>query len=321
MKVLVYCFVNKGNAGDQFFVEAFEYLFPTVEFTFTDHITARHLIDVDAVFIGGGSFLFAAPDITPDALALMAQKRLFYIGIGGETEIHPIHQELLSKAKYVACRTPNIDKLKAINPETYFLPDLVYALRPFASIFNPKKKVKSVLILPNISAVPNYTCSYWEHAAWNYFKSEFAQFLDWLVDAGYSIKFLPMCQSDDTNDTLAISEIIAHMKNRSQSYTLISETPDFTTTACLFSEFETVITQRFHGIVLAEITKTPYLSIYHHDKLKYTSPNNGAFLSYYNINKQVLIDNFLQINREYTPNLAMDPNIYVEFAKKIISLL
>jgi polysaccharide pyruvyl transferase WcaK-like protein len=322
MKILVWGFFFKKNFGDQFFIEAYQHLFPDFTFTFTDCITKDNIAHVDAVFFGGGSFLFAEPKIDADALSILQQKKIFYMGVGGETDIGATHQLLISKAQYIACRSPGaIDKLKAINPNTEFVPDLVYALQSQVKP-NPNKYKNSVLILPNVSVVPRYSDPHWQHAAWAYFKSEFSQFLDWLVsDQKCDIKFMSMCQSNDTHDDLATAELIAHMDHRNHKRSVTPNTLTFKDTASYLGKFDAIITQRFHGIVLAEMTGNPYIAIHHHDKLIDTSPKNGAFLSYYNVNKKMLRENFQTLNMQHTSKLPIDPNVYRDFVKKINSLL
>src|SRR5579885_2555646 len=129
-KVLVYGWYHKGNIGDDLFVEAFQHIFPEFDFTFTDVLTSHQVKDADAIFFGGGSFLHDAPISTDFALKLAKQKPIFYIGVGVEAEIHPTHQELMRLARLIATRSKNqIDRLKVLNKNSLYVPDLVFALR------------------------------------------------------------------------------------------------------------------------------------------------------------------------------------------------
>jgi hypothetical protein len=90
----------------------------------------------------------------------------------------------------------------------------------------------------------------------------------------------------------------------------------------LISKYDLIITQRFHGIVLAEMTKTPYIAIHHHDKLKNSQPNHGTFVSYYGINKQTLFDNFNStIKMNFDQSLPIETNIFETFSQKITKLV
>src|SRR5579885_2609789 len=100
--ILVYGWYNQGNVGDELFKEAFKHLFPEYQFIFIDKITKNSLKDVAAVFIGGGSFLYAPLNMEDGAFELLKQQKLFYIGMGPETAIHNEHVELMKGAKLIA---------------------------------------------------------------------------------------------------------------------------------------------------------------------------------------------------------------------------
>ena len=131
MKVLVYGWYNQGNVGDDLFMEAFRHLFPDFQFIFSEIITSDLLVDVSVVFFGGGSFLIDSPRVTEDALLLLKEKKIFYIGVGTETNIHPVHIDLIKRSCLVATRSMDqIHHLSSLNDKVIFVPDLVYALQP-----------------------------------------------------------------------------------------------------------------------------------------------------------------------------------------------
>ena len=307
---LIYGWYNKGNIGDQLFIESFRQLFPDFIFTFTDLITVELLKANSTVIFGGGAFLLQAPQIEDAAQALLEQKSIFYIGVGAETVIHPTHEKLIKLAKLVAIRTPQtLDQVKALNNNTMVIPDIVYSLQE--KISKSIAKNKSVLILPNITVVPKYNDPQWKHAAWGYFKSEFCQFLDHLVDEGFNLHFLSMCSNKVMDDRWAASEIVSHMEHRDSDY-FINELPtDLSSLSEEFSKHEIVITQRFHGIVLSEMSRVPYIALYHHDKLNNCFPNEGNYLSYYGLTKQNLIEQFNITKRmNYSTLLPIETNIF-----------
>jgi polysaccharide pyruvyl transferase WcaK-like protein len=320
MKVLVYGWYNQLNIGDDLFVSAFKKLFPTYEFRFKDNIRVADLQDIDAVFFGGGSFLLELPNIDPGALEKLKKLPLFYLGVGVEADIHPVHMDLISLAKIVATRSADqLDRLKVLNPNTIWVPDLVYCLQE--DVEKAEKLPRSILVMPNINVVPNHLDPYWRHASWAHFKSEFSQFLDVLREDNYKIDFLSMCRGKRDNDDWAAGEIISHMVHRNKF--LLDEQPmGIQPVSRLISRYNLIITQRFHGIVLAEMTKTPYIAIHHHDKLKNSKPNHGSFVSYYGINKQALFDSFNHtIKMNFDQTLPIEPNIFEAFSQKITELV
>lgn len=321
-KILVYGWYHQGNIGDDLFMEAYRHLFPHIEFCFSEIITLNQLQDVDAVFFGGGSFLLDRPNIAKDALEVLKSKKIFYLGVGIESTIHPLHTELMSRALLIATRSPDrVEKLQSINSNVRFVPDLVYSLQSQISSI-PIRNDRSVLILSNISVVPHRSDPHWKHAAWSYFKSEFSQFLDWLVDNEYQPSLFSMCYASELYDDWASAEIVSHMDKRNKDYFLDDKPTSFQEVTNLFNKYSMVITQRFHGIVLSEMTRTPYVAIHHHDKLKFSQPGEGKFLSYYNSSKHSFISAFNQARMmNYQNILPIETNIFEVLVRDIIHLL
>lgn len=321
MRVLVYGWYRQGNIGDDLFIEAFQHLFPDIDFSFTETIGLEQLQNVDAVFFGGGSFLLDRPQISDEALKELKNKKVFYLGIGVESEIHSTHIELMRGARMIATRSPTqIDKLKLFNKNVSHIPDLVYSLQ--SKVLLSKKKTQSVLIMPNISVVPKRSDPHWRHAAWAYFKSEFTQFMDWLVDNGYHPTLLSMCRGVEVDDDWAAQELIGHMEKRNHSYLFQPNIAGIGAVTSIVSKYNILITQRFHGIVLAEMTRTPYVAIHHHDKLKFSVPNDGTFLSYYNSSKQSFITAFEQTLRlNFASTLPIESTIFETFSKEVTNLI
>lgn len=318
--VLVYGWYNHNNIGDDLFCEAFKTIFPNINFSFSDNLNINNIKDASAIFIGGGSFLGNSINISNECLNIIKTKKIFYVGVGAETDIHPTHQNLIRLAKLIALRSPvGIEKIQELNEHVIVIPDIVYSLKP-GKLNN--RKNKSVLVLPNIHAIPQNIDAHWKHISWEHFKFEFSQFLDYLIDDGYMVNFFSMCTHKLHNDDWAAHEIISNMKNRDGNNLIKSNSSDIKDVCKLFSKYETIITQRFHGIILSEITRTPYLSIFHHDKLKTSSLNEGIFTSMYAISKRVLIDQFYLTNQiKLSPTMAIESDMFKNLEVKIISTL
>jgi polysaccharide pyruvyl transferase WcaK-like protein len=283
-------------------------MFPEYSFIFTDKITNELLKETSAVFFGGGSFLFSAPDI--EDLELLKTKSIFYIGVGAETDIHPIHKELIKISKLIALRSNSkLDYIKSLHKNVIVIPDIVMSLQDKVKI--SKRIDKSVLILPNISVVPTYDEPYWRHTSWNYFKVEFSQFLDYLIDNNYKVNFLAFCQGTKANDSFAAIEIINLMKNKINI--LNNKIDNISDITSIISRYSLVISQRFHGAILSDMTQTSNIIISHHDKLK----NYGNHLSYYGISKQLLINN---LNAD-KPSLPIYTDIFAELKLKVNDLI
>jgi polysaccharide pyruvyl transferase WcaK-like protein len=320
-RVLVQGFYYHSNIGDQLFIDAFYHLFPDLHLTFVDHIEAKDLINQDAVFIGGGSFLQNIPEIDQDILEQVNEMKHFYLGVGVEKEIHPIHQQLMQSAQLVAIRSPNqIERVKLINPNSILIPDLVYSLQDQVEDYSEKQK--AVLIIPNSNVLPQNKDPHWKHISWQNFKSEFSQFLDWLIENGYRIDFMPFDSSNKTNDVWAATELISQMNHRDNKYVLKNNEGLIYHHTSRISRYQVVITQRFHGIVLAEMSGVPCIALHHHDKLQDTYSRQATFLSYYGCYKQKLIDNFtFALETNVSPNLSLFSNVFETMKKEVIALI
>lgn len=309
-KILVYGYYDKSNLGDDLFADAFQSLFPDYQFTFTDHIKP-HQLDVDAVFFGGGSFLTESLKASSEVFEQLKKMPLFYIGVGSETALDKRHQELISLARLVAVRTQqNFSNIQELNANSMVIPDLVYALEAKTSV---NKIPKSILIIPNVLVVPKWNDPHWKHVAWDYFKSEFIQAIDALVEDQYQIAFLPFCQNAYLNDSYAAAELLSR-SNTISPKTLHEKPKDFQSAIDVISKYKMVVTQRFHGNILSEIAGVPTLTIYHHDKLKGVQ---GITLPYYGLTKNSLLDNIKGAMSDSTPVLPIDRNIYIELKQRV----
>jgi polysaccharide pyruvyl transferase WcaK-like protein len=297
--ILVYGWYNHDNIGDELFKQAFQTLFPKYRFIFTDFIDRQLLDQVSVVFIGGGSFLNECPSIQPECFDLLLSKKILYIGVGAETHIHEMHVRLMNSAKLIAFRTiDDFAKIQNVNSNVLYIPDLVFSLPPE----NNQKTDNSILIIPNASVIPMWFEDHWKHAAWNYFKMEFAQFLDYLIESGYYIDMLAMSHDRKNSDVNAGMEIINSMKHRSNY--LLPKITSYKQLTNIISTHKMVISQRYHGNILSEICDTPYISIYHHDKLKTNYYNRGIFIPYYGIFKTELTNKFHDVR---SSSLAQRP--------------
>jgi polysaccharide pyruvyl transferase WcaK-like protein len=284
--ILVFGYYHKSNLGDQLFIQAFRKLFPEINLTFVNKLHASTLKNVDGVFIGGGSLLNDPMDADWEAYELLKDMPVFYIGVGVEN-IHPTHSELMHKAKLIAIRSEkDLGKVQELNSNVIVIPDLVYVLSP--DKMSAPKRPRSILVLANVETIGSNQDSQWKHSAWNYFKSEFSQFLDHLrKDLGYTVEYATMCENYRQSDRAAMSEIINQMKYRNYQQLLPALPEDFSQLSNILSSYELIFTQRFHGAVLADICDVPFVSIAHHDKLKDV---NGFVVPYYECSKSRLID-------------------------------
>lgn len=328
------------NVGDTLFQHAFRQMLDGYgNLVFSEHIPTR-TSPIDLLIFGGGSFLDApiiAEHHSDGARAPTFSEPLFgsglgspdctaicYVGVGAEG-ISQDHEILLRHAKFVALRsTDNIDAVRALNSNVSLIPDLVYSLAsPTRTVARTPAQMKSILVLPNISCVPKYSDPSWKTLSWQHFKFEYAQMLDALIADGYSIDYLAMCQNPEQNDHYAMAEIrnLMHKGHliRNVDYSCLDS---FYSLTSLFARYGVVLTQRYHGCIIAECAGTKYCSIAHHDKLRSTTLNEGIFTDYYACSRATLLSAFEQATAlQLTPELGINSHLFEELKGSITELL
>lgn len=322
MRALVYGWYGRGakNIGDLLFCKAFKSFFSKIEFTFTDNFKLEEIEAADIIIFGGGSFLYA-PINGKEHLDKIVKKKIFYMGVGIETNIHPIHQQLMKLALIIAHRNiGESSKLIGVtNAEIIEIPDLVYCLSSNIKLAESTDKIaNSILILPNAELLPKWNDINWKHTSWNYFKSEFSQFLDELKDRKNIINFAPFCSIPSKHDLGAAVEIINQMHNRDFRDQLYDLPSNFEELTYILSKYELIITQRYHGAILAHMCQRPCISIAHHDKLKNIN-DSCISSSYYELSKQKLHD--MVLISKNTPILPIKLNKFEALRERIYTLI
>lgn len=315
MKVLVVCFYQKGNLGDNFFVEAYRQLFPEYDLTFTDRITSDMVSEYEVFFFGGGSFLDGQPPIDRDLLEKLGNKKLFYLGVGAETQFHTWHKFLLQKARLIAVRNQkSVDRVSVLNSRVILVPDLVYSLVDEVRL--EERKEKSILFIPNAHTVSKWDSATWKHSAWEFFKSEMAQALDGLVEAGWGIDILPMCGNNYHQDSFAGGEIIGKMHS-SVVRVFPFEDSYFQQFAAFVSRYSIVISQRYHGLVVADMTGTPSVNIHHHDKLRHFLSKKNIPIDFYGCSKGSITDAIHSAEKLSNSERAINTNAFIELRSTV----
>ncbi len=321
LQVLIYGWYGKGNVGDELMAAAFRHLLEPrdCKVKFVGTITAAELRTSDAVIFGGGSILYGKPSLDPEAerMLLAGERPIFYAGIGMETEIHSVHKALLAKANIVATRSPKYDP--SLSTNVRIIPDLVYSLPSPTSNAPPGE---GILVLPNIEVLPIHSDPHWKHIGWERFKDEFAQFLDVAVeDMKLRPSFMLMCKNRTMDDRWPAHELIGRMKRRSPEYEIIQPSSDITELLFEIRRFKVVVTQRFHGIILAQMAGVPHVSIDHHDKLKNAWPRAGVSVSYPGFAKYLAVEGCKQALTAPRTPFPVSQAQYCALADDIVSII
>lgn len=321
MLLLVYGWYGRHNLGDQLMSRALRALFEPrgCELRFVDRLRGRDVSDCDGVVFGGGSILFDAPDVDPVALsALLARARpVFYLGIGAETGVHPTHRALLSVSKAVVVRSP--ESLEVL-PSAQLATDLVYSLPVTEAL---PEAGSGLLVVPNVEVVPMHSSPHWAHVGWERFKDELAQALDVLIEEhGIRPSFLLMCRNDRMDDAWPAAEVVARMANRRTDFETIRVADDDLDGALkAIGRHACVVTQRYHGIVLAQLAGVPHVSVAHHDKLKQAWPELGTQVTYHGVTKKQLVQSVSCAASLPRVRPNVDAKVYDQVADAVVTTL
>ena len=282
-KVLVYGWYGHANVGDELMADGLRAILPGHALRFVSRLTKDELGKADLLIVGGGSFLYAPLNMEPGVSEVLRYVRVVYAGVGIEGDVHPDHLALMARSPVFARSNG------AGVPNVKLIPDLVYALgrgRP-AGFSQPK----TLLVLPNSETLPSRSSPAYVRPAWEYFKSEFCQFVDEVVSDGWSVTFAPFCDDARRRDSWAASELVGHCDKR---HALKQLSPDwvkdgsFATIAMEYGRHSVVLTQRFHGAVIARATSTPCVVVHHHDKLAKLDPRSFSLVPFYGVRKDLL---------------------------------
>ena len=272
------------------------------ELIFVDTIRLKDLDAADLVLIGGGSFLYAPIRYESKAAwgTLHDWKPVIYVGVGSETDIHSEHEKLLKKASAAFTRTQNSHPkwVAAAPTNTAILPDLTMCLKATP---NALTNAKRLLYIPNAELVPARSAPAWKKPAWEYFKSEISQAFDELIADGWTITTAPFSAASGMRDQWAAFEVTAMCDKRWKVKSLDESwlTRTFEQITWEYNKHSVVLTQRFHGAVIAQVTQTPCVVVHHVDKLE--QMYGCQKVSYYGVRKDLMLDAIKNAYRPVNP--------------------
>lgn len=297
--------IGRGNAGDQLLMTGISLALHRCgakPIVISGRLTKSIANDLHGLIIGGGSLLDGPLDVDPDVD--LNSMPIAYISVGLETSIHPDHKKFLTQAYLVIHRTFSKSRELVVQAEVgkdgrsietfrwHALPDIVYTL-PAGERQQSNPTWPSILIFPNMELIPSWNDPHWKHVAWDRFKDEFAQALDILVSKGWQITFMSSCHNPKQDDMWASVEILTRMtKRKSEMISTQYLSHDSMEATSQISNFRVVISQRFHGAILARMANVPCMSIWHHNKLRDHWPAPVASLPYHGFTKDQMLVEF-----------------------------
>jgi len=308
-RILVHGWYGHANVGDELMAAALRHILAGHVIKFVDKLKLVDVQTAQVVLIGGGSFLYAPLHGDEATKVALASKPVIYVGVGSETDIHDEHVKLLkrSTAAFTRSKTPSAAFLAAA-PHAVTLPDLSLCLNSVTN--QTPMSAKKLLVVPNSEVLPHRSAPSYKRPAWEYFKSEACQAIDALVSDGWSVSMAPFCDDAAVRDVWACAEITANCERRAKIRCLTPEwigDGSFDSISKVFADVSVVLTQRFHGAIIAQLTGTPCVIIHHHDKLKQLGSEVATKVPYYGVQKDMLLDS---IKNAQVPVNSTDPGLF-----------
>ena len=284
----MYGWYGHSNVGDELMAEALRRILVGHELKFVSYIKNSDLADVDLVIVGGGSFLSFPLKMDGAAFASIGKKPIVYVGVGAETEVHSEQTWHIQRASAVFVRSTPSESFTSVRIDAILMPDLSLALQTTSFVKRPNRQI---LFIPNAQVLPTRTSPNWERASWDYFKSEAAQALDELIVAGWKVTMAPFCDDANRRDSWACAELIAHCSERHKIHCLDASwygDAAFEKVRPAFDAASVIVTQRYHGAVIAQSTGAPCVVVHHHDKLARIDSTVAKLVPYYGVQKNAL---------------------------------
>lgn len=295
-KLLVYGWYGHENLGDELMAEALRQILPDDDLRFVDTLDFNVVQGADAILVGGGSFLYAPMRMKGEGvLGAIASKPIVYVGVGSETDVHEHHAKWLSKsvAAFTRSKKPSEAWRKAA-PHYQTLPDLTMCLD--AKRNATPMSAKRLLYVPNAELVPTRSAPAYKKPAWEYFKSEISQAFDALIEDGWTITTAPFSDASGMRDQWAAFEVTAMCDKRWKVQSLEPSWMkggykrkefSFESVVNEYCRHSVVLTQRFHGAVIAQATQTPCVVVHHVDKLE--QAQDAGKVPYYGFRKDLIL--------------------------------
>lgn len=319
--ILVYGWYGHRNLGDELMRHALQSILGSEhQLIFVDVLREDQITKSDLLIIGGGSFLNLPLNVNTSRTKELLhhhEQRIVYVGVGAETDVHPDHIPLLARASYVNVRSEPSRNFSYVRGEFYRSGDLTDTL---PNVQTPQSKQKKTLLyVPNSELLPDVDSKNWVRASWDYYRSEITQALDELVALGWHVTFVPICDDPRRRDEWAASEIQSFCRRRSDMESIRAEkilTMEYARLLDFFGEHELIVSQRYHGVLLANKSGCTSISIHHHDKLK-NATGASSYLNYYGFNKHVLLNAVENAKQETERTNYVDVSLISSIKKAI----
>ncbi len=246
----------------------------------------RRVRSLDLLIISGGGQLgelWYGPWSHPytiftfSLIAKLARKKLYFLDVGAGPLEHPLSRFFvrwaLRFADYRSFRDDDSQELVrslGVKAKTHVYPDPAYALE----VGDLMKSASRGTSMPIVGLNPIGFCDprIWprkDDAVYQEYLEKIVQFSVWLLEQGYTLRMFSTEVSVDMN---AIEDLKARLHSRLSSPELVCQifrSPSDSVKDVLreMSEFDYIVTSKFHGIIFSHLLRKPVISLSYHKKM------------------------------------------------------
>jgi polysaccharide pyruvyl transferase WcaK-like protein len=212
-------------------------------------------------------------------LTKLARKKLYFLNVGAGPLEHPLSRFFarwaVRFADYRSFRDRDSQERMrnlGVKAKTHVYPDPVYALE----VEHHLKCASHKTSMPIVGINPMGFCDprVWprkDDAVYQEYLEKIAQFSVWLLEQGYNLRIYT---TDVVTDRHAIEDLKARLRSRLSSPELlcqIFQSPSDSVKDVLreMSEFDFIVTSKYHGIVFSHVLGKPVISLSYHRKMDF----------------------------------------------------
>lgn len=246
----------------------------------------RVLKSLDLLIISGGGQLgelWRGPWAHPytifkfSLITKLAGKKLYFLNVGAGPLEHPLSQFFVRWAvrfaDYRSFRDDDSQELVrslGVKEETHVYPDSVYALE----VADYLKTVPRGTSMPIVGLNPIGFCDprIWprkDDLVYQEYLEKIVRFSEWVLEQGYTLRVFT---TEISVDRLVIEDLEARLRSRLLSPELLCKvfrpaSEGVKDVLREMSEFDFVVTSKYHGIIFSHVLRKPVISLSYHKKM------------------------------------------------------
>jgi polysaccharide pyruvyl transferase WcaK-like protein len=206
----------------------------------------------------------------------LAGKKLYFLNVGAGPLKHPLSRFFVKWAvqfaDYRSFRDEDSEKLVrslGVKSKTHVFPDPAYALEIEDQLRSARRSSSTPVVgLNPIGFCDPRIWSRQDVSIYNMYLEKLTRFSVWLLEQGYSLRVFT---NEISVDRYAIEDLKAQLSSRFSPELVCqvfrSASPGVKEVLCEMSEFDFVVTSKFHGIIFSHLLRKPVIALSYHRKM------------------------------------------------------